>query len=203
MSQNSDSELDDIDLTDVMDELEDFEGKVSDDDEKSEVRRIRDMLEQVPSSDEITKYTLEDIGEAFVGALVFSLPFLVEGGVFEVADWFSEGFVGPIPLFFIVNLVITVFLTAGLLYAVDIREVKVYNSILGFIPRRLAGHLLTALVCSVFMMVLWGRLYEGDPSTFESVCRVTIVWTPAAMGAVLADVVPGESQGEDISEILD
>lgn len=167
------------------------------------MRRIRDMLESVPDSGEIRKYALEDIGEAFVGALVFSLSFLVEGGVFEVAVWFSEGFVGPIPLFFIINLIVTLGLTAGLLYAVDIRDVKVYNSILGFIPRRLTGHLLTALLCSVFMMILWGRLHEGDPSLFESVCRVTIVWTPAALGAILADILPGESQGEDISKILD
>lgn len=202
MSQDSE-EHEDIDVEDVLDELEDLENEVSSSEEKSEVRRVRELLEKVPDSEHIGKYTLEDIGEAFVGSLIFSLPFLVEGGVFEIADWFATNWVGPVPILLLGNIFLIIGITAGLLYAVDIREVKIRYPILGLVPRRLTGHLVASLLCVLFMMFFWGRIGEGDPTGVESVCRVAIVWMPATLGAVLADVLPGESEGEDINEILD
>jgi len=55
-------------------------------------------------------------------------------------------------------------MTAGLLYAADFRQIEIRHPILGVIPRRYAGVLLVSLFTSAFMLLLWGRLHEGDPT---------------------------------------
>jgi hypothetical protein len=35
------------------------------------------------------------------------------------------------------------------------------------------------------------------------VSRVSVVWAAGALGAVLADILPGESQGQDLGEFID
>ena len=191
-----------VDVAEVLNELTDLEAKVSEGEEKAEVRRVRRMLERVPGSNRIEKYTTRDMGEAFVGGLVFSLPLLVEDGVFEIAEWFITYTVGPVPIFLSLNVLIVIAITAGLLYAVDLREVKIRNPILGIVPRRLLGVLVISFLCAFGMMLLWGRLHEGDPTPLESLSRTTVIWASAALGAVLADILPGEGKGEDISEVI-
>ena len=93
-------------------------------------------------------------------------------------------------------------ITAGLLYAVDIREVENPNPIFGIVPRRLVGLLVISFVCAFGMMFLWGRLQEGNPTALESFGRATVNWVSTALGAVLADILPGEGKGEDSSELL-
>lgn len=204
MTTEDDAEVDrpstDVHVDQVLKELEQLERTVSEDHEREEVQRVRDMLEYVPGTRIIHKYTSRDIGEAFIGGLVFSLPLLVEDGVFDIAEWFVEYTIGPIPLFLTINLVFIVAVVTGLLYAIDFREVRIVNPILGFIPRRLVGILMISALCAFGMMFLWGRLHEGDPTTLESVARGTIIWTSAGLGAVLADILPGESKGEDITQ---
>ena len=192
----------DIDVSEVIEQLESLESAVSHADERAEVRRVRRMLERVPGNKQISKYTPRDMGEAFIGGLVFSLPLLVEDGVFEIAEWFAATTVGPIPIYFVLNVMMIVTITAGLLYVVDFREVKVHKPFLGFVPRRLLGVLVISFGCAFGMMLLWGRLHEGDPTTLESVGRATVIWASAALGAVLADILPGESKGEDISDLI-
>ena len=192
----------DIDVSDVIEHLESLESEVSHADERAEVRRIRRMLERVPGNEQISKYTTRDMGEAFIGGLVFSLPLLVEDGVFDIAEWFVATTVGPIPVYLAINAVLVVTITAGLLYVVDFREVKVHKPLFGFLPRRLLGVLVISFVCAFGMMFLWGRLHEGDPAALESLSRGTVIWASAALGAVLADILPGESKGEDISDLL-
>lgn len=192
----------DYDIDDVFTQLQRLEETVTSDEEREEVERTKRMLERVPGSDHIRKYTSRDIGEAFVGGIVFSLPLLVEDGVFEIAEWMIDVTLGGIPVFLAVNILFIVALTAGLLYAVDFREVKITNPILGFIPRRLVAVLAISLVVAAMTMFMWGRLHEEDPTAFEAFARVTVIWAAAALGAVLADILPGESQGEDLSEII-
>jgi len=189
-------------VNEVLGELKRLEQNVSKPEYQDEIRRVRKMLERTPGTKTIDKYTSRDVGEAFVGALLFSLPLLVEDGVFEIAEWFVEFMVGPIPIFLAINTVFIVAITTGLLYAVDIREVKIVNPVFGFIPRRLVGILAVSLGCAFGMMLLWGRLHAGDPSTLEAIARVTVIWAAAALGAVLADVLPGESKGKDISDLV-
>ncbi len=188
-------------VTEVLGELKRLEKQVSKPEYQDEIRRVRKMLERAPGTKTIDKYTSRDVGEAFVGALLFSLPLLVEDGVFEIAEWFVAFMLGPIPLFLVINTVFIVAVTTGLLYAVDIREVRITNPVFGFIPRRLVGILAVSFICAFGMMFLWGRLHEGDPTTLEAIARITVIWAAAALGAVLADVLPGESKGKDISTL--
>jgi uncharacterized membrane protein len=152
--------------------------------------------------DYIHRHT-RDVGEAIAGSIVFALPLLVEGGVFEIAEWFATTAVGGVPVLLVANLVFTVVLTHGLLYAVDIRTVRITEPILGFVPRRLVGVLAAALGVAAGTMLAWGRLHEGDPTTVERVGRVSVVWTAAVLGAVLADILPGESEGRDLGDLVD
>jgi uncharacterized membrane protein len=149
--------------------------------------------------DYIHRHT-RDVGEAIAGSIVFALPLLVEGGVFEIAEWFATTAVGGVPVLLVANLVFTVVLTHGLLYAVDIRTVRITEPILRFVPRRLVGVLAAALGVAAGTMLAWGRLHEGDPTTVE---RVSVVWTAAVLGAVLADILPGESEGRDLGDLVD
>lgn len=196
----------DYNIDDVFVQLERLEETVTSDAERKEVERTRRMLKRVPGSDKIRKYTTRDIGESFVGGIVFALPLLVEDGVFEIAEWFVEVTVGGIPVFLVVNILFILLLTIGLLYAVDFREVKITNPIFGLVPRRLVAVLAISFIVAAGTMFMWGRLAapnEGvDPSTLEQFARITVIWAAAALGAVLADILPGESKGEDISELI-
>lgn len=191
-------------VDEALDRLGDVEASVEDAGARQELREVRDLLARVPGSEYIRKYTGQDMVEAAIGATVFSLPLLVEDGVFDIAGWFLSVSVGPVPVFFTVNAVAVLFLTGFLLYATDIREVKVSNPILGLIPRRFVGVLTISFLVATALMYMWGRLHAGDPSSLlEQVSRVSVVWAAAAMGAVLADILPGESRGRDISEVMD
>lgn len=183
-------------------ELEQLEEQVSDSRRQEELRRVQDMLERVPGTKQIHKYTSRDIGEAFVGGLLFSLPLLVEDGVFDIAAWFVSIWLGPLPILLLANAVFVAVVTTKLLYAVDFREVVIHRPLFGFLPRRLVGIIVISFSTAFGMTLLWGRLHEGDPTHLEALARVTVIWTAAAIGAVLADVLPGESKGQDLSEII-
>lgn len=191
------------DIEDIVAQLERLEATVDSETEQREVEHTRRMLERVPGGDHIRKYTTRDIGEAVVGGIVFALPLLVEGGVFEIAEWFAATTISGLPVVLFGNVVFTAVLTHGLLYGVDVRTVHVVEPVLGVVPRRLVGVLVTALVVAGGTMLAWGRLHEGDPTTTERVARVSVVWTAAALGAVLGDILPGESPGRDINDMLD
>lgn len=189
-------------LESVIDRLVELEDVVDDPEERREVRRTRRMLERIPGGNRIHKYTTKDIAEGFVGGIIFSLPLLVEDGVFEIAEWFVEISLGPVPLFLYTNILFTGVMVTGLLYFTDIREVRVTNPILGFIPRRLVGVLAISFIVAGGLMFMWGRLHADYPSTVEVFARISVIWTAAAFGATLGDILPGESTGEDISELV-
>ncbi len=189
----------DYDIDDVLKQLDELEGTVDTSKERQEVRRARRMLESVPGGDRIRKYTSRDIAEGFVGGIIFALPLLVEDGVFEIAEWFTEVTVASMPIFFVINLVFIGTMVSGLLYFTDIRNVQV-RLLFGFIPKRLAAVLLISLVVAAGTMLMWGRLAEENPTTFEMVARITVIWAAAALGASLGDILPGESTGTDLSD---
>jgi len=191
------------DLDDVLEHLEDLEETVSDAEERRDVQEVRRIVERVPGSKRIRKYTTRDVAEGFVGAIVFSLPLLVEGGVFEIAEWLVSATAGGIPVFFFANVAFVVVLTTGLLYYADFREIYIQNPVFGIIPRRLVGVLAVSFFVSAGMMIMWGRLAEADPTAFEQLARVTVVWAPGALGASLGDILPGESKGDDVGDLLE
>lgn len=188
------------DVADVLGQLDELEATVSTDAARRDVQRTKRMVERAPGSRRIGKLTTRDLAESVVGAIVFALPLLVEDGVFEIAEWFTTT-VGSIPVLFVANVTLVVGLTAGILYATDFRDV-VSNPILGLVPRRLIAVLSVSFVVAATTMFLWGRLHEGDPTALEAVARITVIWTAAALGASIADMIPGESTGTDIGDRL-
>ncbi|WP_435074139.1 DUF2391 family protein [Halorubrum sp. HHNYT27] len=193
------------DINDLLAKLDTLRDVVDDEHEREKVRQTISLVEQMPGSaafrTRITKYTSRDMAEAFVGSVLFALPLLVEGGVFEIAAWFAATTAGGVPVLLLVHVGFVLVMTAGLLYFADFRQIEISHPILGVIPRRYAGILLVSLFTSVLMLTLWGRLHEGDPTTLERVSRVAFVWTGAAFGASLGDILPGESQGTDIKDL--
>ncbi len=189
----------DYNIDDVLKQLDELEGTVNTSEERREVRRTRRMLEAVPGGDRIRKYTTRDIAEGFVGGIIFALPLLVEGGVFEIAEWLTGFRVASVPIFFVINVLFIITLVSGLLYFTDIRNVQV-RLLFGFLPKRLTAVLMIALIVATGTMLMWGRLAAEGPTNFEMLARITVVWAAAALGASLGDILPGESSGTDIAD---
>lgn len=189
------------DVDRLLEELEHLQKTVDDEDERAQVERTLRLAERIPGGQRIGKYTTRDVAEAFVGSIVFALPLLVED-FGAIADWLLRtrhaGVEFRLPVFLVVNVFFIVFLTTGLLYWVDFREVRVSNPILGFVPRRLLGVLLVSFLTAGLLFVLWGKhLDTSGPA--DLVAQITVVWAVAALGATLGDILPGESSGYDIT----
>ncbi|GAB6880418.1 hypothetical protein JCM17823_26920 [Halorubrum gandharaense] len=204
---NANGGPEDPDIEDLLAKLDALEATVDDAAERRKVRQTIAMVERMPGSKafttRISKYTSRDMAESFVGSVIFALPLLVEDGVFEIAEWFVEFTLGGVPVFFIANAVFVLAMTGGLLYYADFREVQITNPFLGFIPRRYVGVLGVSFVTAFGMMLMWGRLAEEDPTALEQLARITVIWAAAAFGAALGDILPGESQGEDVGDMFD
>lgn len=169
---------------------------------RSKKRRRKKLLDRLPASERIIrKFTGRDVAEAFIGGVLFSLPLLVEDGVFEIAEWFAAYTVGPVPVFLTLNILLIVGLVTGLLYYTDIRDIQV-RLLFGFVPKRLVGILTISFIVAAGSMFLWGRLHEEDPTTLERMGRIAVIWAPAALGATLADILPGESKGADLVDMI-
>jgi uncharacterized membrane protein len=191
----------DVDFEDVLRQLDDLEDTVTSAEERREVRETRQLIERLPGSDRIRKYTSRDVAEGLVGGLIFALPLLVEDGVFAIAEWFLAVTVGPIPVLLAVNALFVVGLVAGLLYYTDLRDV-VEQRLLGIVPERLVAVLVLSFLVAAGSMLLWGRLHLDDATLLEQLARISVVWTAAAFGAALGDILPGESKGEDLSDYV-
>ena len=194
------------DINDLLTKLDALKDTVDDPHEREKVRQTISLVERMPGSEaftrRITKYTTRDIAESFVGGILLSLPLLVEDGVFDIAEWFASALVGGVPVFLVANVLFVLVMTWGLLYYADFRDLQDESPILGFLPRRLVAVLVISLLVAVGTMTLWGRLFEGDPTTVEAIGRVTVIWAAAAFGAALGDILPGESTGQDVNERL-
>lgn len=202
---------DDEDTTaaEVVDELENLEASVSSEEERRMARRVRRLGEGLYGLEQravgnvgerIRTYTTRDVTEAFIGSTLFSLPLLVEGGVFDIGEHFATSFVYGVPVYFLGNVVFVTTITAGMLYYAEFRNVEV-TFVYGVIPRRLTAVLIIAFLTAAATMALWGRLDPSRP--FVTLCQVSVVWTAGSFGAGLGDILPGESEGEDIGDIFE
>lgn len=182
-------------------QLAELEDTVDDPEERREVEQAISLLERLPGgadgADLIRKFTRRDIAEGFVGAILISLPMLVEDGVFEIAEVFLAR-----PALLALNVCFVFATTAGLLYFADFRDVQITRPIFGFIPRRFTAVLVIAFVTAAFTMTLWGRL-DGWSDPVVALARIAVVWTLCAFGAALGDLLPGESSAKDINDELD
>lgn len=189
----------------IQEQFDELEAAVADEAERREVQRLR--VEAVEAAlhrtlgDHIQKYTGRDIAEAFVGSIFFSVPFLVEDGVFEVADYFLSFRLGPFPAFFLVNAAFVLLMVAALVYWAGPQNVKVYRPIFGVVPRRLVGIAAVSFLTAGALMTMWGRV-GGWQEPVVALARISVVWTVASFGAALGDILPGESSGEDINDEL-
>jgi uncharacterized membrane protein len=192
-----------VDIRDILSQLNELEQTIDTDEQHQELRETKHLIERLPGGDflddQIDKYTTRDLGEAFVGSIIFGLPLLVEGGVFEIADHLLTVWIAGIPIYLVAHIAFVITLTTGLIYAVDFREVKIVNPIFGLVPRRLVGVLLISLLTVVGLMALWGRMSIDDPTTMAIFARVTVIWAAASLGASLGDILPGESRGTDLT----
>jgi len=198
--------LSDSDLVAALtEEFDELESAVSTAERRREVQRIREETIGAALDDAlggtIQKYTSRDIAEAFVGSIFFSVPFLVEDGVFDVADFFLSFTVGSFPVFFLVNTLFVLLMILALVYWAGPQKVRVSRPIFGFIPRRLVGIAVVSFLTAAALMTMWGRVGNwADPVV--AVARISVVWTVASFGAALGDILPGESSGDDINDDL-
>jgi uncharacterized membrane protein len=172
---------------------------------RGEVNRLREQTIQAALDDvfgeQIQKYTTRDVAEAFVGSIFFSIPFLVEDGVFDIADFFLSFRIGLFPVYFLLNTLFVFVMIVALVYWAGPQDVQVNRPILGFIPRRLIGIALVSFLTAAAMMTMWGRVGNWqDP--IVALARISVVWTVASFGASLGDILPGESSGDDINDNL-
>jgi uncharacterized membrane protein len=186
-------------------QFDDLESVVSDSSNREEVNRIREETIQATLDttfgDRIQKYTSRDIAEAFVGSIFFAIPFLVEDGVFEIADFFLSFQIGVFPVFFLLNTAFVFLMILALVYWAGPQDVHVSRPIFGFIPRRLVGIATVSFLTAAALMTMWGRVGNWqDPVV--ALARISVVWTVASFGASLGDILPGESSGDDINDDL-
>jgi uncharacterized membrane protein len=197
----SDAEL----VNSIHAEFAELASAVDSGDERREVHRMRaqavDAALEDAFGDRIQKYTGRDIAEAFVGSIFFSIPFLVEDGVFDVADYFLSFQIGVFPVFFVVNTAFVLLMILALVYWAGPQDVRVNRPIFGFVPRRLVGIAVVSFLTAAALMTMWGR-FEGWSDPVVAVTRISVVWTVASFGAALGDIPPGESSGDDINDDL-
>lgn len=195
-----------VDIHDVLEHLEDLSETVDSEVERQEVREAKAMIRQLPGRSlfghRIKKYTTRDIAEGFVGSVIFSLPMLVESGVYDIADHFGAITVGGVPVFFLVNIGFVITMTTGLLYWTDIQHVEITKPLFGVVPRRLVGVLVISFLATALLMTMWGRL-ENWSDPVLAFYRLSVIWTAAAFGAALGDILPGPSKGTDLNELIE
>lgn len=189
-------------ITEQFDELESAVGATE---RQQEVQRIREETVGAALDDaldgSIQKYTSRDIAEAFVGSIFFAVPFLVEDGVFDVADFFLSFTVGSFPVFFLANTAFVLLMILALVFWAGPQRVQMSRPIFGFIPRRLIGISIVSFLTAAALMTMWGRVGNWEDPVV-AVARISVVWTVASFGAALGDILPGESSGDDINDDL-
>lgn len=191
-------------LDDVMKELRDLEEAVDTDEERKEVNDVKLAVERLPGGEfverRIEKYTTRDVAESFVGSILISLPLLVEDGVFEIGDHFVANSVMGVPIWLVANVLFVSVMSWALLYWADFRQISDSHPVFGIIPRRVIGVLLISFLTSALLMTMWGRV-EGWTEPVVALARISVVWTAAAFGAALGDILPGQSDGLDINDL--
>jgi uncharacterized membrane protein len=199
-------QLTDSALVDALHEqFDDLESVVGDSVDRREVNRIREQTIQATLDDvfgdRIQKYTSRDIAEGFVGSIFFSIPFLVEDGVFDVADFFLSFRIGYFPVFFLLNAAFVLLMILALVYWAGPQDVQMSRPIFGLVPRRLVGIAVISFLTAAALMTMWGRV-ENWQDPVVALARISVVWTVASFGAALGDILPGESSGADINDDL-
>jgi uncharacterized membrane protein len=179
-------------MGDLLEELQELEDTVDSPEEREQVRETMRMAMDVQQSSvfgRIVKgFGIRDLAQAFMGSLVFGIPMFVEGGTNEVGEFIAGSFVAGVPVYLLATHVFVLGLVIGILYVADIQDVRIYNPILGIVPRRLVGVLGISLVTATVVMTMWGRIAWSDPLLAFS--QVSVAYVPMSLGAALGDIIP-------------
>ncbi|MDG5775576.1 DUF2391 domain-containing protein [Haloarculaceae archaeon H-GB1-1] len=196
----------DVDVDDLLADLEALATEVDSHAERQRVRQSIRLARRVDADDGvfdqyIRKYTRDDVAESFAGAVLFSIPLLVEDGVSAIAGHFLSATVAGFPLYYAGNVAFVFVLVSGVLYWSDIQNVEVYRPLFGVVPRRLVGVLVVSFLTAAVLLTLWGRVGAWRQPDV-ALARIVVVWTVASLGASLGDILPGESDKPDINDEL-
>ncbi len=170
-----------------MDNLEEIE-KLEGEEEEEVIEETKNLLRRHITRDFFGKvvkgFDWKDVGEAFLGSLLFGFAMVVEDGTLVIGEFTASN-----PLFFVLSVFLVFLVTYVILYFIDIHDVRVINPILGVFPRRLIGVLLVSFLTATFMMTIWGRIDWSN--LWVSINQVVIAWAVMALGASLGDILPG------------
>ena len=173
-------------IEDVFGELEELAAMVDSPDEREQVRETMATLRQTRRNTVIGTlrgaFGLRDGGEAMVGAFIFGVPMLVEGGTLEVGAHLAAR-----PLVLALTVVFGGGVVYGILRAVEFQRIE-EDMLLDVLSVRLVSIPSIALVMGFGLMSLWGRVDWGDPSVAVAQCLVVSI--VMAVGASLGDVLP-------------
>lgn len=173
-------------IDDAIEELEELADLVDSGDERRKVRRAMRVLERTRQpglfGDLRDSFGLRDAGEAFVGAFVFGVPMLVEGGTQEVGEFLADHLA-----YYGLTAVLGLGLLLGILSAVEFEQVE-EDLLFGVVPRRLIGILLISGGTSLALMTAWGRVDWGAPRV--ATAQVVVTAVVMAIGASLGDILP-------------
>lgn len=187
MLWEEEKEEDDVDYEEeILENLEEIEELVGAEQEEivDETRSLFKKYRGAVFGKVISGFDLRDVGESFLGSLLFGFPMVVEGGTVEVGTYTSQN-----PFYFLITIFLTILVVLNVLYFIDLHNVKITNPILGFIPRRVVGVLLISFTTSLMLMTIWGRLDWNEP--WLALNQATIAWSVMAIGASLGDILPG------------
>ncbi|RXK46717.1 DUF2391 family protein [Halorientalis pallida] len=175
-------------LGDLLDELDEYEESLTD---PARRERMQEIIETATEVEEpavfgrtIVGFDRADLVEATLGALLFGIPMMVEGGTQEVG-----AFVATRPVYLVGTLAFAVATTVGILYVAEFQDVRIYKPLLGFLPRRLVGVLGVSLLLSLAMSTVWGRVDWANP--WLAFCTCAVAFVPMAIGSALGDILPG------------
>ena len=175
-------------MGDLLDELDALEDTV---DSEAERARVKEIIETAHDVEEpavfgrlVVGFDRADAAEALLGAVLFGIPMLVEGGTLEVG-----AFVATQPIYLVGTLLFALGMTVGILYVAEFQDVRVYEPILGVVPRRLLGVVAIAFLTALALMTAWGRVDWARP--WLAFCQVAVAFVPMVIGAALGDILPG------------
>ncbi|WP_135364047.1 DUF2391 family protein [Halosimplex halophilum] len=176
----------DPDIDDVLDDLEELEELVDRPEERERVREAMRTARRANRPRVVGRihdaFDLRDAGEAVVGAFLFGIPMVVEGGTQEIGVAIADS-----PVAVALTAALGFLVVLGILHAARFEAVEA-DLIAGVVPRRLVGILGISAGMAVGLMTLWRRVDWSQPDVAAAQCLVTAV--VMAVGASLGDVLP-------------
>jgi uncharacterized membrane protein len=175
-------------LGDLLDDLDSLRETVDDPSETAQVEAVietaRAVEEPAVFGRTVIGFGRSDVAEACLGALVFGIPMIVEGGTLEVGS-----FVATRPAYLVGTLLGGLAVVASILYVADFQDVRVAKWYFGVIPRRFAGVVGASFLAAVVLMTAWGRVDWAAP--LLAFGQVSVAFVPMSIGAALGDILPG------------